>query len=177
MQAGAMARLDVESARKSRQQASAGYLPSVGLTSNVLGITTDPGFGRFAVWSIGAVLSVPIWEGGARAGLVRERRGAETQSQAALEATRREVAFEVARARRGVQVAEALVSSAQNGRALAAQLDAMTRRAFEVGRGSSLELVESAAALRQAEILLATREFELVQARLLAQVTEARCDW
>jgi outer membrane protein TolC len=171
------AQLAVDSARKGREQASAGYLPTIGLSSNLTGYGIQPGFGRFASWSIGAVLSVPIWEGGARGGLVQERRGAETQSLAALDATRREVAFEVARARRGVQVAAALVASAQNGRTLAAQLDTMTRRAFEVGRGNSLELVDSAAALRQAEILLATREFELVQARVAAQITEARCSF
>ena len=57
------------------------------------------------------------------------------------------------------------------------QLDQLTRRSFEVGRGSSLELVQSAQALRQADVVLATREFELVQARLDSLLTEASCDW
>ena len=46
-----------------------------------------------------------------------------------------------------------------------------------MGRGSSLELVQSAQALRQADVVLATREFELVQARLDSLLTEASCDW
>jgi hypothetical protein len=73
-------------------------------------------------------------------------------------------------------VAEELLKSATQARALAAQLDTLTRRAFEVGRGSSLELVQSAALLRQADVALATREYELVSARLDAVLTEARCD-
>jgi outer membrane protein TolC len=170
-------RAQVESARESRRQASAGYLPTVGLSTSSLGLTTDPGPGRVATWSIAAVLSVPLWEGGGRGGLVRERAGLERQAEASLEGTRRDVEVEVAQARRGVEVAEALVKTATESRELAEKTDRLTRRSFEVGRGSSLELVQSGAALRQAELSLALREFQLVQARLDAFLTEARCDW
>jgi outer membrane protein TolC len=171
------ARESLLSAERGLGQARAGYLPTLGVTSSLVGYTTDPDLGRFATWNIAAVLSVPIWEGGTRGGVVQERRGGVTQAEAALEATRRQVLLEVARARRGVAVAEQLVSTAERGRELAAELDRMTRRAFEAGRGTSLELVQSAQALRQADVLLATRQFELVQARLDAFLTEARCDW
>jgi outer membrane protein TolC len=171
------AQAQLESSRDSRRQATAGYLPTLGLTSNIAALTTEPGPGRVATWSIGAVLSVPIWEGGQRGGLVRERAGVEQQAAATLERTRRDVEFEVARTRRGVEVAEALVKAAAEARSLAEQTDQLTRRSFEIGRSGSLELVQSAAALRQAELALALREFELVQARLDAFLTEARCDW
>jgi outer membrane protein TolC len=171
------ANAQLESSRDSRRQANAGYLPTVGITSSLFALTTDPGPGRVATWNIAAVLSVPIWEGGLRGGLVRERTGVERQAAATLERTRRDVELEVARARRGVEVGEALVKTAAEGRALAEQTDQLTRRSFEIGRSGSLELVQSAAALRQAELALALREFELVQARLDAFLTEARCDW
>lgn len=171
------ARANVESARESKRQASFGYLPSLGVTSSLFGFTTDPGIGRFATWNIAATVSVPLWEGGTREGLVRERAGAQTQAEADLEAARRRVRLEVAQAQRQVGVAEALVAASRGARDEAAQLDALTRRAFEVGRGSSLELVQSAGVLRQADVVLATREFELVQARLDVVMTEARCDW
>jgi outer membrane protein TolC len=171
------ARAQTESARDSRRQAAAGYLPTVGLSSNLLALTTEPGPGRVSTWNISAVLSVPIWEGGLRGGLVRERTGVERQAEQAQERARREVELEVARARRGVEVAEALVKTAAEGRALAEQTDQLTRRSFEIGRSNSLELVQSAAALRQAELALALREFELVQALLDGFLTEARCDW
>ncbi len=170
------AREAAQSAKAAQNQATAGYLPSLALTSSVFGYTTNPGPGRVGSWSVAAVLSLPLWEGGGRAGLTRDRSGARKQAEEALTATQRQVAFESARARRGVGVAEQLLASAEQARALAAQLDALTRRAFEVGRGSSLELVQSAALLRQADVALATREFELVQARLDAVMTEARCD-
>ncbi|MFP2913748.1 TolC family protein, partial [Pyxidicoccus sp. 3LFB2] len=149
-------------------------LPTLGLSSTLFGLTTDPGFGRFVTWNVSAVLSVPLWEGGGRGGLVRERAGVETQAEAVLESARRDVELEVARARRGVEVAEALVKTAVESRDLAERTDRLTRRSFEVGRGSSLELVQSGAALRQAELNLVLREFELVQARLDAFLTEAR---
>lgn len=171
------ARTQLTSARQSRQQASAGYLPTLGVGSTLSAYTTDPGFGRFSSWNIVAVLSVPIWEGGLRAGLVNERSGIERQAQESLVNTERNVEIEVVRARRNVGVAESLVKTSADSRELAARTDQLTRRAYEVGRGSSLELVQSGAALRQAELSLALREFELVQARLDAFLTEARCDW
>ena len=171
------ARTQLKSARESRQQANAGYLPTLGVGSTLSAYTTDPGFGRFSSWSIVAVLSVPIWEGGLRGGLVGERRGIEQQAAESLVNTERNVEVEVVRARRNVGVAEALVKTTGDSRELAAKTDQLTRRAYEVGRGSSLELVQSGAARRQAELSLALREFELVQARLDAFLTEARCDW
>ena len=76
-----------------------------------------------------------------------------------------------------MEVAQSLVETANRARELAEKTDQLTRRAFEVGRGSSLELVQSGAALRRAELTQALREFELVQARLDSFLTEARCDW
>ncbi len=171
------ARANVDTFAENRRRAIAGYLPTLGLTSNVLAYTSRPDPVRFASWNVAAVLTVPIWEGGSREGLVQSSRGLEWQASAALEANRRGVSLEVARSRRAVSVSEALVRSASKARTIAAQLDQLTRRSFEVGRGSSLELVQSAQALRQADVALATREYELVQARLDALLTEALCDW
>jgi outer membrane protein TolC len=171
------ARANVDVAKESRRQASAGYLPTLGLSSTAVGFTTEPGFGRVAIWNVSAVLTVPLWEGGQREGLVRERKGIEAQAAQTLEDTRRDVSVEVLRARRGVEVAEALLKTASESLELADRTDRLTRRAFEVGRGGSLELVQSGAALRQAQLALVLREFELVRARLDAFLTEARCDW
>lgn len=172
----ASAREQAEAAAERRKQASAGYLPSLGLTSNLFGYTTDPGPGRLATWSIAAVLSIPLWEGGLRAGLVRERAGLEAQARESAEALRRSVQLEIARTRRGEEVARLLLESAASARELAETTDRMTRRSFEIGRASSLELVQSAVVSRQAELSLVLRELEWVQARLDAFLTEARCE-
>lgn len=167
----------LDAARASREQASAGYLPTLGLQTSASAMTTDPGPMRVPTWSLSAVLSVPLWEGGLRQGLVQERAGAEQQAAETLEQTRRSVSIEVARARRNVEVAEALLRTAREGRELAANTDRLTQRSFEVGRSTSLELVQSAVALRQADLNLVAREFDWVQARLDAFLTEATCDW
>lgn len=173
----AAARSQVESARKSRLQALAGYYPKLELTTGIFGYTTDPGFGRLGSWNVAAVLSVPIWEGGYRAGLVREREGAELSASESLEQTRRSVSIEVSRARRNVEVAQELLQTAMEARKLAERADELTRRSFEVGKSTSIELVQSASTLRQADVSLAIREFEWVQARLDAFLTEATCDF
>jgi outer membrane protein TolC len=120
-------------------------LPTVGLQSTAFGFTTTPGPARLATWSIAAVLSVPLFEGGRRGGLVRERRGLEKEAAGALERARRDASTEVERSRRGVQVADTLLKVATSARDLAERTDQLTRRAFQVGTGTSLELVQSGA--------------------------------
>jgi outer membrane protein TolC len=156
------ARADVESAEESRAQATAGYLPRLGVNSNFFALTTDPDPVYASSWSISAVLSFPIWEGGFREGLVQERSGFAAQAAAAAEELRRAIAVEISRARRAELVAKLLVDAAAEARELAARTDMMTRRSFEIGRATSLELVQSAGLLRQAELNLALREFEWV---------------
>ena len=110
-------------------------------------------------------------------GLVREREGDAHAAAAVLSRAQLDASLEVAQARRGIAAAASLVTTAEASRALAARTEQLSRRAFDVGRGSSLELVQSAAALRAAELTLALRELELVQARLDAFFTEAVCAW
>ncbi|MEZ4359221.1 MAG: TolC family protein [Kofleriaceae bacterium] len=166
----------VDAARQRTAQARASKLPTLFASSSLFALTTDPGAARVASWSIGAVLSVPLWEGGLRAAQVREREALERDAEAVAEELRRATGVEVARARRAQVVAESLVTVATEALELATRLDAMTRRSFEIGRATSLELVQSAVALRQAELTLALRQFEWTQARLDAHLTAARCD-
>lgn len=173
----AAARAELEAARKRRLEALAGYYPTLGLTTSLFGYTTDPPFGKLGSWNVAAVLSVPIWEGGLRGGMVREREGAEWQAEEALEKARRDAVVEVNRAHRNVQVAEERLKTAMEARQLAERADQLTRRSFEIGRATSFELVQSASALRQADVSLAVREFEWVDARLSAFLTEATCEF
>lgn len=166
----------VKAAEALRSSATAGYLPSLDLTSNLFAFTTDPGFARVATWNVAAVISFPLWEGGFREGRVAELEAVERQAADASLATERSVRIETTRARRAEDVAKALMAAATDARDLAATTDEMTRRSFQIGRATSLELVQSAAVLRQAELNLVLREFEWVQARLDAFLTEARCE-
>ena len=59
----------------------------------------------------------------------------------------------------------------------AAETDRLVRLAYQEGRGTSLELVTAAQSLRESEIQLALRDFELVKARVLAVLALASCPW
>lgn len=171
------AQKQVDAAEAGIGQAKAGYLPTLGLQSNISALTTSPGPGRVALWSLALVLNVPIWEGGLRSGQIAERSALAQQSKEQAEQHRRQVAIEVSRARRGVEVAENLLDAARDARTFASSTDELTQRSFEVGRATSLELVQSAVALRQADLALATSEYDFVRARLDAYLTEATCEW
>lgn len=159
----------------SRNQALWGYAPRLDLTTSAAALTTTPGPLSLGTWSIGAVVSLPIWEGGLREGQVDERNAAIGQAQEAAEATRRAANVDVDRAARYEGTAHALYDTSLRSRDLAAKTDQLTRRSFEIGRVGSLELVQTATVLRTAELNLAAREFDWAQARLDAFLTAARC--
>ncbi|NMO19666.1 TolC family protein [Pyxidicoccus fallax] len=153
------------------------YVPTLALTSNVLALTVEDGVAEVPVWNVGAALVLPFYEGGAREGRLRQTRAeAEVARQDVVE-LERNVTVEVAQARRGVEVATAARDIAARERDLAEENDRLTRRSFEVGTGTSLELIQTAATLRQAELQLVVREFELEQARVEAFLAEASCEW
>jgi outer membrane protein TolC len=165
----------VEAAEAQRTQAKAGYLPRLDISTEALAATTNPGPFSLGSWNLLAVISVPLWEGGRRGGLVDERSATVAAAGERVESLRREVDIEVAQARRAATVSGNLVAEATRARDLAKTTDTMTQRSFSIGRATSLELVQSATALRQAELTLTLREFEWVDARLDAFLTEARC--
>jgi outer membrane protein TolC len=92
-----------------------------------------------------------------------------------LEAVRRQATIEIVQARRAIDVAEQSREVARKARDLAAEVDRLARASFQEGRGTSLELVSAATSLRQAEISLALREFELIRARIGSILSRARC--
>ncbi len=153
------------------------FSPFVDLRSNVFTTTQNTGAAPNTTWNIQAVLTVPIWDGGIKYGNLRETHAQEAIETEKLEAARRKATIEVAQARRGVKVAEDRRAVALATRDLAAENDRLTRTAYLEGRGTSLELVTAAQALREAEIQLASRDFELVSARVLAVLALATCPW
>jgi multidrug efflux system outer membrane protein len=173
--AAARSRLTVAESQVTEVKRS--YLPTVTLNSTAVALTVEDGFAEVPAWNIGASLLLPFWEGGARGGRLRQTRAeAEVARQDVVE-LQRNVSVEVAQARRGVGVARAARDIAARERGLAEENDRLTRRSFEVGTGTSLELIDAAAALRQAELALVVRDFELEQSRVEAFLAEAACEW
>lgn len=168
---------NLEVARRARTDVKLQFSPTVNLQSAAQTTTVNTGAAPNTTWNIQAVLSVPLFEGGARYGNLRVTGAQELQAAERLEAQRRVATIEVARARRAVSVAEDRQKVAAAARDLAAENDRLTRASYQEGRGTSLELVVSAQALREAEIQLALRDFDVVQARVQAVLALSTCPW
>ncbi|HEU4405184.1 MAG TPA: TolC family protein [Polyangiaceae bacterium] len=128
-------------------------------------------------WTIAGVLTWNIFDGGVRYGQLRDTRAQAAQAEARAEATRRNASIEVTRALRGVKVAEDAQRVAQQTRDLARETDRLTRANFELGRGTSLDLVDAARRLRESEIQLAVREFEAIQSKITALLALSQCEY
>jgi outer membrane protein TolC len=151
------------------------FVPTVDLRSQLSAATNTNALAPATTWNIQAVLTVPIWDGGVRYGNLRDAKAQETIALQNLEAARRKATIEVTQARRAVTVAEDSRRVAAAARDLAAETDRLTRTSYLEGRGTSLELVTAAQALRQTEIQLAVQDFNLVKARVAAVLALAVC--
>ncbi|MDB4939377.1 MAG: Heavy metal efflux outer membrane protein CzcC family [Labilithrix sp.] len=170
-------RTRVEVAHRGVNDVKYQFAPLVNLQSGLATTTTDTGSSPNTTWNVQAVLSVPLWEGGARYGLLRDARAQEDIAAQNLEAGRRNAVIQVVQARRGVTVAEDRRRVAGAARDLAVETDRLVRLAYQEGRGTSLELITAAQSLRESETQLALRDFELVQSRVLAVLALASCPW
>jgi len=128
-------------------------------------------------WNIEGVLTIPIWDGGARYGELRQARAQEDEAEQLLIAQRRSVVIQIEQAKRAVEVAMESRRVAIDAESHAKQIDHMTQMGFLKGQGTSLDLVISAGSLRQAQINRALRDFDLVRARIDALLALADCHW
>lgn len=128
-------------------------------------------------WSISGTLSWNLFDGGARYGNLRDQRVQVEQAELRVESARRSAAIEVQRAMRVVSVAESALKVASETRDLAKDSERLTRMSFDLGKGTSLELVDAGRALRQAEIQLALKEFDVIQAKIRALLALSVCDY
>jgi outer membrane protein TolC len=165
----------VEVAHRQVNDVKLQFLPTVDLRSTLASTTQFTGLRPATTWNLMAVLTVPIFDGGIRYGNLRDTHAQEAIAGENLEAARRKAQIEVTQAKRGVAVAEDRRKVAVAARDLAADNDRLTRSSYQEGRGTSLELITAAQGLREAEIQLALRDFELVKARVLAILALASC--
>jgi multidrug efflux system outer membrane protein len=173
----AAARVKLDVAKRNLRNVYYQFLPTVGLQS-ALSATSIAATGYpNPTWNVQGVLTVPIWDGGNRYGLLREARSAEDVAVQQLEALRRQAIVQVEQARRQLVVAQTSDQVAREQRDLAALNDQMTQTAYSVGQGTSLELVTASEAHRQAELNLALQDFSVVKARILAILALATCPW
>jgi multidrug efflux system outer membrane protein len=168
------ARLQVEIAERSVKDADLQLAPSLNLSSQA-NYATVTVLAPQATWSVQGAIVVPIFDGGARYGAMRDARAAVEQARQSLVSARLQAIVGSSQAERSVGVLRASREVAAQQRDLAERIDHRTRDGYAQGLGTSLDLVISAQALRQAETNLALLDFQVGQARANAVLTNAEC--
>lgn len=169
------ARMSVEASDRNVTAPNYGRAPSLDLFSD-LNYTSAPQALRPVTWSIGAVLTVPIYDGGV---LGAERASNQATAEIArqnLTQVERQARLEAAQAQRSVQVAQATFEVSRQARDIAAESARLSRIAFVHGTGTSFDLVESARRQREAEIDVAIKEFDIVRAQITALLALSNCN-
>lgn len=149
------------------------YFPSLGLRMGTQAFFL-PG-AVFPIWNLQAVLTVPIWDGGARYGAYRDARAQEKQAETRHEAKLREARVDLERARRGIAVAQDSRAQIAEALAQAEQTETLTRKAWDNGAGDSLELVTAASAVRNQRLALALKDYDVLRARVVALFALSEC--
>lgn len=130
---------------------------------------------RNYVWSIRAVISIPLFEG-SRYGELALNRATTDQQQVRVEAITRQARLEITQANRAVEVAEQSRVNSDNARTLAMETARLSLLAYESGTSTSFELVDAARSLRATELDLVIKEFELLRAKIAALLAAAVCE-
>jgi outer membrane protein TolC len=168
------AKLNVEVSERGAESVKLGLAPTLDVVSD-FSYTSDPRSPRPVLWSIGAVLTVPIYDGG-RLGAERDVNvaTATVARQQLTDATRR-ARLEAVQAQRAVSVAESNFTVSRQARDIAGESARLARIAFVHGTGTSFDLVDSARTQRLSEIDVTIKEFEVVRARIAALLALSNC--
>lgn len=178
------AKVDLEVAKRGVTDVKLGFLPTLELSTTLstastqteqrdLGVSTST---QTTVWSIGALLSVPLWDGGARYGQMKSATAGVEQAKTRVEQATVTASVEATQSQRAVTVAEQARSVSEKARDLARETARLSQVAFESGAGTSLDLIDSGRVLRQAELDLAVKELEVVRAKIAALLALSICN-
>lgn len=169
------AKLNVEVSEQAAESIQYAHAPTLDVVSD-FSYTTDPRSARPVLWSIGAVLTIPIYEGGRIAAQRDVNVATATIARQQLTDAVRNARLEAVQTQRAVTVAEANFALSRQARDIAAESARLSRIAFVHGTGTSFDLVESAQRHRAAEIDVTIQEFEVVRARIAALLALSNCN-
>lgn len=130
---------------------------------------------RNYVWSIRAVISIPLFEGSRYGELALNRANAD-QQQVRIEALTRQARLEITQANRAIEVADQSRMASESSRNLAKETSRLTQIAYEAGTATSFELVDASRRQRETELDLVVKEFELLRAKIAALLAAAVCE-
>lgn len=169
------ARKAVEVAERAITDADLRYLPSAQIGTTATYASEAFVTGEHYAWSIQGLLTIPIWDGGERYGAHRSAVAQAEQERLRTTNLVRTANIEVNRSARAVEVTRQALDVAKKSRDLAADVERLSRTSFEVGAGTSFDLVDASRRLREAELTLAVRELDLVQAKIAALLAASNC--
>jgi outer membrane protein TolC len=171
------ARARVELAERNVESIDRQFLPTVDFVSNLdyVSVERQSANGKHVTWTIGGLLTWQLYDGGLRYGTREVNQAQERIAREQLSAARRQAKIEVQQADRSVQVARSNLAVSMQSREIARQSARLSRIAFVQGQGNSFDLVDAARRLREAELDVAVKEFELVRAQIAALLARAAC--
>lgn len=171
------AAVDVEVAERRVRANDWSLSPTLDLVSD-LDYSTSPNTanGTPTTWTIGALLTIPLYDGGAKYAAQNAASARVDFSREVLTQTKRQATLEVEQALRAVTVAEQNLEVSRRSRDLAQETSRLARLSFVNGQATSFELVDAARRYQEAELDLAVKEFDVVRARIMALLAKANCD-
>jgi outer membrane protein TolC len=157
-------RLDL--AERVRRDSWTEYLPNV--SANVQAFWQSqptlllPGWG----WQGLVALSWPIYDGGLRYGLIKERQSLEAQARLGVENAERQAAADVRAAQDEVKRSAAALESARGAAQLAGEALSLTNLGYRAGASTNIEVIDAERRARDAETAVAEAEDAWRQALL-----------
>jgi outer membrane protein TolC len=127
-------------------------------------------------WTVGGLLTWQLYDGGLRYAQRDVDKADVLLAQEQLTDTRRRAEIEITQAARAVRVAEQNLAVSARSREIAAETARLSKVAYLNGSGTSFDLVDTARRLREAELDLAIKEFEVLRARIAALLALASCN-
>jgi outer membrane protein TolC len=169
---------NVELAARRTKGVDWGFWPTVDAVSNLTYWSNQDATPNHShlTWTIGGILTWEVYDGGLRYGQRQANKADQLIAQEELTDTRRKAEVEVTQAMRAVRVSEQNLAVSVKAREIAAETARLSKVAFLNGSGTSFDLVEQARRLREAELDLAIKEFEVLRAKIAAFLALASCN-
>jgi multidrug efflux system outer membrane protein len=127
-------------------------------------------------WTIGAVLTWNLYDGGLRYGQRESAVAARTSVRLDNDDLRRRAELEVTQALRAVLVAESQLAVSNTSRDVALENAHIAQLRFVNGTGTSFDMTETQGEARRATLDVTVKEFQLLRARIAAFLAMASCD-
>ena len=154
-----------EAAAHLRRDDWAYYAPTLLAQAEAFRETVTP-FQPGSGWQAAIVLSIPLFDGGVRYGIQRERRANDVEAQANLEGLLRQVSVEVRSALEVVHNADDGLAASRAAATAANTAAVLADKSYRAGASTNLEVVDAERQARDAASQVALAEDAARQARL-----------